>query len=149
MGDHLEQGVQRTDRDVAGVGFGPRGGNDVQAARVPADENAEQLSIQAEDIDTGKMRTFFGEDFWRQATDDGFGDYSIVGDQFGQSDVFLNGRHWFVQPAAYKAFKQQQMKLAVRATLRGLINSIAGRTSARFWTAAAPGRFDIARHAAE
>jgi hypothetical protein len=61
-----------------------------------------------------------GVDFWAEAKDNGFGTYGSLGNHFGETE-FTEGAYTFrVADDFYREFKRGQMKLAVRATLRGL-----------------------------
>lgn len=70
---------------------------------------------------TGKMtHTLHGSDFWVPSNDDGFGSYGAAGNQFGTTQFSYAGDTVAIDDQEYAAFKQQQMKLAVQASLRGL-----------------------------
>ena len=64
--------------------------------------------------------TMTGSDFWVESNDSSFGQYGPVGNGFGQGQLQKDGLTIFVAPAWYDDFKRNQMRLAVRASLRGL-----------------------------
>jgi hypothetical protein len=61
-----------------------------------------------------------GLDFWQESEDSSFGHYGSVGNSFGSSQIEVGEDSYQVQPDVYRLFKQQQMQLAVQATLHGL-----------------------------
>lgn len=54
-----------------------------------------------------------GEQFWVESNDDSFGHYGTLGNRFGDTAI--------APAAAYNDFKKAQLRLAVRATLRGMV----------------------------
>lgn len=59
--------------------------------------------------------------FWMESPNDRFGDYGILGNNFGKSNFVLDGVEYRVSPQFAPDFKQRQLRLAVVATLRGLM----------------------------
>lgn len=73
------------------------------------------------DANTHKARLFSGKYFWMESTDNGFGSYGLMGNSFGTTDdIVTDFGIFYVSEEAFRSFKHQQMKLAVRASLRGL-----------------------------
>lgn len=62
-----------------------------------------------------------GSAFWVEAEGDGFGSYGPFGNNFGEMEIDTDMGALEVSDDAYRAFKRQQMKAAVRASLRGLV----------------------------
>lgn len=63
----------------------------------------------------------YGVGFWQESDDDQFGVYGALGNNFGQTSFRQGGRDYQIDAETYQTFKQRQMQLAVRATIRGLM----------------------------
>ena len=63
-----------------------------------------------------------GSAFWIESSNNDFGHYGVLGNHYGSSSFEENGEHYVLPHASnfYSEFKQQQMKLAVRASVRAL-----------------------------
>jgi hypothetical protein len=90
-------------------------------------ETSEQtlLSIQnwripAVDSATHSPRVLSGSDFWQEGSGNRFGHYGPLGNTFGISTLGNGTEGFLVENGEYAAFKQQQMRLAVRATLMAM-----------------------------
>ncbi len=71
--------------------------------------------------DTRKTLRASGTGFWQEAAGDEFGNYGSFGNNFGVTE-FVSGPFTLqVADEAYREFKRQQMKLAVRQTLRAMV----------------------------
>ena len=77
--------------------------------------------VEAVDANAHTTRHFRGFDFWQESHDNGFGDYGPLGNNFGNTgDIVTDLGIFYISQEAFRAFKQEQMKQAVRASLRGL-----------------------------
>ena len=63
----------------------------------------------------------YGTGFWLESTDDQFGIYGALGNNFGTTSFRQAGESYKIDDTEYQSFKRQQMGLAVRATIRGLM----------------------------
>lgn len=59
--------------------------------------------------------------FWQESDNDDFGEYGYLGNNFGQTQFSAGDIGYQVSNDYYASFKQTQMKLAVQASLRGLL----------------------------
>ena len=78
------------------------------------------MQIPAVVAANGIPMTLTGSDFWVESNDSSFGHYGVVGNGFGQGQLQKDSLTLYAAPAAFDAFKRNQMRLAVRASLRGL-----------------------------
>lgn len=64
--------------------------------------------------------TLTGESFWQESAEPAFGRYGYVGNNYGRTEFVENGITYRVPDSFYSQFKQAQMKLAVKASVKGL-----------------------------
>jgi hypothetical protein len=62
-----------------------------------------------------------GSAFWLESNDNGFGEYGKLGNNYGAAEFKTDLGTFQIQDDAYRVFKRQQMKAAVRASLRALV----------------------------
>lgn len=62
-----------------------------------------------------------GSEFWIEASDDSFGSYGMVGNHFGDTEFTRDAETVIVSKSSFDNFKRDQMRLAVAATVRGLV----------------------------
>lgn len=62
-----------------------------------------------------------GKAFWMESSDNGFGSYGYLENNFGETRFRVKGTEYKIPPTLAPTFKQQQMRLAVQSTLRGLM----------------------------
>lgn len=65
--------------------------------------------------------TVDGSAYWQESSDDGFGDYGQLENNFGSADFAIGDVEYQTVEAEALQFKQRQLRLAVRATLRALM----------------------------
>lgn len=80
----------------------------------------DKTTVEAGLIGTKNTIQLGASEFWTEAGDDGFGSYGTVGNHFGETQLEIENDQYQVSENFYRDFKREQMKLAVRATLRGL-----------------------------
>jgi len=76
--------------------------------------------VESVNVLTRAVAPLSGVDFWQEVTGDGFGTYGSLGNVFGSTQISYRANSLQVSENAYRQFKSQQMKTAVRATLRAL-----------------------------
>src|SRR5262249_8745701 len=59
--------------------------------------------------------------FWEPSINNDFGHYGYLGNHFGETRFYVEGIKYEVAKESAENFKVAQLKLAVRATLRGLM----------------------------
>lgn len=79
-----------------------------------------------------------GTAFWQESKDNSFGQYGYLGNNFGETSFEINGVDYQIAATNYQNFKKQQLRLAVQATLRGLMWEL-GDQLKNIETACAPG----------
>ena len=84
--------------------------NAVAQWRVPAENEYRQPVAPLE-----------GTEFWIESNDDGFGSYGSIGNRFGDTRIVRDAETVFVKKSSFENFKRDQMRLAVAATVRGLV----------------------------
>lgn len=81
----------------------------------------QNYTVEALVKNSARTVTLTGKDFWVESPDDSFGAYGGIGNQFGTLEITDERGSMLISDDAYRSFKQQQMQLAVRATLRGMV----------------------------
>ena len=63
-----------------------------------------------------------GDAFWQESSNNDFGHYGVLGNNYGRSSFVVNGVHYVIPNAQkfYTQFKQQEMKLATRVSVQAL-----------------------------
>jgi hypothetical protein len=79
------------------------------------------MDVEAVGADGHSVSKLDGSAFWAESDDDGFGAYGELGNQFGKTRLDNADRTLQISDVAYNQFKRQQMKAAVRASLRALV----------------------------
>jgi hypothetical protein len=62
-----------------------------------------------------------GKAFWVESSNNDFGKYGFLGNNFGETNFRAGKTTYSIDASVAPNFKRQQMKLAVQATLRGLM----------------------------
>lgn len=79
------------------------------------------MNVELVSSEDKSVRVVHGDAFWVESTDNEFGTYGVLGNSFGDAKIQTDQSDVLVSDGVYREFKRQQMKLAVRATLRGLV----------------------------
>lgn len=85
-------------------------------------ENIENARLEVRAVIDGNLNSISadGGAFWIQAPGDDFGEYGFLGNHFGQNHFWHDGAEYNVPENFATEFKRQQMRLAVRSTLKAL-----------------------------
>lgn len=79
---------------------------------------------------------YSGEAFWKASSNSDFGQYGSLGNNFGQDDFEVDEVHYRVPTEFYVNFKREQLRLAVRSTIKGLEWYL--NITSRPWTSQVP-----------
>jgi hypothetical protein len=77
--------------------------------------------VPAMDEDQRPVAPLEGTEFWMESNDDGFGSYGSLGNHFGDTRFVRDTETVVVSKSSFENFKRDQMRLAVAATVRGLV----------------------------
>ena len=83
---------------------------------------ASVAAIRLKILRNNKPEWISGAAFWQESSNNDFGHYGVLGNNYGRSSFVVNGVHYVIPNAQkfYAKFKQQQMKLATRVSAQAL-----------------------------